>query len=800
MFRNYLITALRSFSKSLAHVSTNVIGLGIGIGMCIMTFLLTAFNSEFNKYYDKDITDEIYRLEYSNIENDKKAYYGSLELAYSEFLDKDIPGIESVLRFYSRQASVKTEKDRFGENLSFCNNAFLEALSFDLLEGSYAELNEPVALYISEEIADKYFGDESPIGKAMQIDVKDSRGGIQDYIVKGVFKDGKSNASFGYVDMFTNFENIYRVNQLDRMSETTGIAATTFIRVENNETLKNTAMLAKLEETALRMDEDGDVKMRFTPFSEIHKTPGDRQNQVQNGFDNTDIPDNILLTFNLMSLLILLIACFNYTIYAFSFAGKRLKEIGVRKVSGGNRKQIMLQFLSESLLLSFISLLVGLLFAQIIIPVFESFFNGFPYELSDVDPLRLIFYLAGITLLMAFVAGFYPALYVSKFNPSAILAKNAKLKKTGWVTYSLVLVQQLITIVGLGASFIFTNNIHWQENMDFGYDKDNLLTIQGLNATDKGDVFVEFVKEHPKVVSTGISWKMLGNGTGDRKIILQGKEYYIDLMEFGPNYLETNKVRLAKGRFWDSESETDMTASCLVNKKFLETTNLENPLNEKITLPDGQIVKIIGVVENYKHVGCFEKIQPTVINYPLEKQFKFLAIRGKNMEDLKEIDEYCKEKWESLEPFIAYRSMYDSGAISGGVRSSISFKKTFLLTAIIALVLSIGGMYSLITILLQKRKKEIAIRKSIGSSVQSLLFIVSKPYVIVSFIAGIIGSVVGIQMISGLLDNMYAYHVKVRLIWYVLAAVLMLLITLVTISTQTYRAATANPVKGLRYE
>jgi hypothetical protein len=499
-------------------------------------------------------------------------------------------------------------------------------------------------------------------------------------------------------------------------------------------------------------------------------------------------------------MMILLIACFNYTIYAFSFAGKRLREIGVRKVSGGNRKQIMLQFLSESLVLSIISLLVGLMFAQILIPVFEGFFNGFPYELSDVDPLRLVLYLAGITLVMAFVAGFYPALHVSKFDPSAILAKNAKLKKTGWVTYSLVLLQQLITIVGLGASFIFTDNIHWQENMDFGYDKDNLLTIQGLNATEKSDLFVDLVEQHPKVVSTGISWKMLGNGTGDRKVIIQGKEYYIDLMETGPNYLETNKVRLARGRFWNNESETDMIASCLVNKQFLKTTNIENPIDEKITLPDGQVVNVVGVVEDYKHVGPFEKSQPTVIHYPLKREFKFLAIRGKSMEDLEEIDEYCKEHWDRLEPFIAYYSMYESGAISGGINSSVSYKKTFLLTAIIALVLSVGGMFSLITVLLQKRTKEIAIRKSIGSSVQSLLFIVSKPYIIVCLIAGIIGSVVGIYFVSGMLDGMYSYHVKVKVIWYVLASLSMLLVTLLTISTQTYRAAAANPVKGLRYE
>jgi type III secretory pathway component EscS len=358
----------------------------------------------------------------------------------------------------------------------------------------------------------------------------------------------------------------------------------------------------------------------------------------------------------------------------------------------------------------------------------------------------------------------------------------------------------LITIVGLGATFIFTENIHWQENLDYGYDKENLLTIQGLNAMDKSEVFVDLVEQHPKVVSTGISWKMLGIGTGDRKVIVQGTEYYIDLMEAGPYYLETNKVRLVNGRFWNNESETDMIASALVNKKFLEIANITDPLNEKITLPNGHVVNVIGVIEDYKQEGPWEEVQPTVIHYPLERVFKFLAVRGKSMEDLKEIDEYCKYHWESLEPHIPYLSFFESFEIRGAREINISYKKTFLLTAIIALLLSVGGMYSLITMLLQKRTKEIAIRKSIGSNIQSLLIMMSKPYMMVAIIAGIIGSVVGIYAVTAILDDMYDYHVKVKILWYVLAAIIMFLVTVLTISTQTIRAASANPVQGLRYE
>lgn len=714
MLKNYFLTAIRNFSKSALHISMNVIGLGIGIAMCIMAFLFNAFNSEFNKEYDKDETNKIYRLEYTNLENDENVLYGSVDVRYTWFLDDNIPGIEAVLRMYGRRATVKSDEFRFSEYMNFCNKELLQSFPFELVEGSILDFNNPEAVYLSQEVASKYFGEKPAVNKALEIQVKDSPGGIQNFIVKGIFRNGKANSSYGYIDILTNFENLNRVNNVSKENPL-AIAAETFIKISNDEVINNPVILSRLKENTSAKLEKGEVNFRFTPFSKIHKSSGDR---VRLTFSNNDITRNAVLTFNLLGLMILLIACFNYTIFAFSSAGKRLKEIGVRKVTGGNRKQIIIQFMLESLIMSIISLLVGLLLAQFIIPLFDNIWDGLPYNISDIGLVRLIIFLVSVTLLMAFIAGFYPALYVSRFNPTAILAKNTKLKKTGWITYSLVLFQQVITIIGLGASIIFTENIYWVENMDYGYDKDNLLTIQGLNATEKSDVFVELVKQHPKVVSSGMSWKMLGNGTGDRKVTINGKEYYVDLMETGPNYLETNKVRLVSGRFWNNDSKTDMLNTALVNQRFLEVTNIKDPIGKQITLLNGRVVKIIGVVEDYKHVGPWRKTEPTVIHYPLEGNFKFLAIRGNSLEDLKEVDAYCKEQWEALEPFMPYVSMYETGNIEDALNLSTSFKKTFLFTAFIALLLSVGGMFSLVSMLVQNRTKEIAIRKTIGSNVQ----------------------------------------------------------------------------------
>lgn len=799
MLKNYLLIAIRNISKSLGHVTINVIGLGIGIALCVIAFLLNAYNSEFNNCYDKNIKDNIYRVEYSRLENGDRKYYGSVNVKHTYFLEKEIPGIESVLRFFGRVAYVKYGENRIDEYLNFCNEPFIKTFPYELIEGSYKYFNEPDAIYLSEELAVKYFGDKPALGQSLEVLVKDTEGGIQNFKVRGIFRQPKPNSSFNYVDMLTNFRNLYRIYNVSAKDQTIEIAPETYIKVKSHKVLSNPVILSKLKDNMIVSDADPDaeIEFRLSPFNKIHKNTG---NRVRLTFTNNEINRGTLLTFNLLGIMILLIACFNYTIYAFSFAGKRLKEIGVRKVSGSSPKQIMFQFMSESLLLSIISLFVGYVLLQTIKPFFVDIWGNLPYTFSQTNPVRVLIFLIGITLLMAFVSGFYPAFYVSRFNPSAILAKNARLKKTSWITYSLVLLQQAVTIIGLGASIIFTDNIYWQENMDFGYDKDNLLTIQGLNEMEKSDLFVELVKQHPKVLSVGISWKMLGNGTGDRKVTYEGKDYYVDLMETGPNYMETNKVRLKKGRFWHTESENDMKSTALVNEKFIDITGDKDPIGKQLTLLNGKKVTIIGIIGNYKQVATFQKSEPTVIHYPLEGNFKFLAIRGRSMEDLKEIDEYCKEKWEMLEPFMPYTSMFESGAIEGGRETSISFKKTFLFAAIVALLLSVGGIFSLVTMLIQNRTKEIAIRKTVGSGTSRILVLISRPYIVVSLIAGIIGSSGGFYLVSNLLDNIYDYHVKVKPTWYLLSLLIMLLVTLVTISTQTIKAATANPVEGLRYE
>ena len=731
------------------------------------------------------------------MENDEERFYGSIKVPFTYFLENEIPGVKSVMRFYGRRTTVKYKENRIEEFLNFTNKPFIDNFGYELINGSYKYFSDANALYISSEMAEKYFKGEPAVGKEMDLLVKDSKGGIQVFVVRGVFQQPKNNSSFNYVDLMTNFDNLTRIHQIDLLDTKTDLEAEIYIKVGQASVIENPAIYAKLEEFATATDENGIYNFYAKPFSQVHKRV---ENGLYRNYTNNEINRGTLMTFNLMGILILLIACFNYTIYAFSFAGKRLKEIGVRKVSGSSPRQIMFQFLAESLLLSIMALFISFFLLEILAPFFESIWGNLPYNFSDTNPFRIAIFLLIFILIVTFVAGFYPAFYVSRFNPSSILAKNARMKKSGWFTLSLITLQQVVTIIGLGASIVFTDNVYWQENMDFGYDKDNLLTVQGLNAIEKDEVFLEMVKQHPKVVSAGISWKMLGNGTGDRKVVYEGEEYYVDLMETGPNYMETNKVRLVEGRFWNTESIADMQNTALVNRKFLNVVGGKDILGKQITLLNGKSVTVVGVIENYKHIGAFGEYEPTVIHYPFEGKFKFLAIRGKSMKDLEEINSYCKAKWEEIEPFYPYTSMYESGNIIAGLDVSKNFKRTFLFAAIIALILSITGVFSLVTMLVQNRTKEIAIRKTIGGGIQNILMLISKPYLFVNIIAGIIGSAVGIIIVKSLLDNIYDYHVQVKVSWYVLASLIMLFITVVTISTQTIRAAMANPVKGLRYE
>ena len=794
MFINYLKTTIRNLFKSGFHVITNVLGLGIGIAMCILAFFLNAYNSEFNHCYSKTEMSKIYRLDYTTYQNDEKVTFGRTNMAHTYFIDNEIPGVESVIRFAGRPVTVKSDFNRFGEYMNFMSPSFFESFPIELVKGSLSEFNQPESIYLNEKLAQKFFPDESPVGKPISILVKDL-GGITDFIVKGVFKEGIDNSSFGYIMLITNFDNLYRISEANKYDIQSGVQSAIFIKAKNPEVITNPKLLSKLDEFAKNDDPESKDAYSFTPFTETWK-----DNDIQSTYENEEINKETLRIFELIGVFILLIGCFNYTIFALSMANKRLKEIGLRKVSGGNRLQIMIQFMTESVLLCLTATLTGLLISQLLVPVIADFWGGFDFGLSDISLSRIIIFLVSITLFMALIAGFYPAIYITRYKPVEILTKTTKLKKSSWVTYSLVFMQQAITILGLGAALIFTRNIYWQENMDLGFEKNNLLTIQGLNATDKRDIFIELAKKHPKVVSAGISWKMLGNGTGDKAITFKGQEYYLDLMETGPNYLETNGVKLKYGRFWRNDSESDMKMNALVNEEFVKVTGVENPIGEIITLPNGTKVNIIGVIYNYKQAGAWEKSQPTVIHYPMDSDFKFLALRGRSLADLKEVNEYCKQKWEELEPFMPYNSMYETNSLEGARETCKSYKQTFLTSAVLALFLSVGGLFSLVTMFVQRRTKEVAIRKSIGGGIKSILMLISKPYVIICCSAGLFGSFFGLYLVKSLLDDIYDYHMDVSVIWYFLASLLMLCVTILTISTRTIKAAVANPVVSLRYE
>ncbi len=798
MFKNYIKTALRSFSKSIIHVATNVLGLGLGIAMCIIAFMLNSYNAEFNKCYDSEQTRNIHRVEYNTIENSDPIKFFAVNLGQTRFLETDVPGIESVIRFFGEHSTLKVGDDRFGEYMTFCNQAFIETFSFELIEGSYLNYAEPDAIYIREDIAEKYFDDEPAMGKEIELKVKDTPTGVHKFLVRGVFKAQPENSSFSYFDIVTNYQNLYRISENDGTDmHSMEKASETYIKVTDDEVLKKEALVDRLAEHAALKKTEGKAHYNFRPFSEIHKH---YDGNVRTGYTNTEIPGEILLTFDLLAFLVLLIACFNYTNYAISMSGNRLKEIGLRKVMGSTRKQIQIQFLAESLIASTVSVLVGVVIFIFLYPVFRDTWGGFDYGIGDIEWTRIIIFMIGITLVMSLISGFYPAQYVSRYSPAAIISKSTKSSNAGWVTHSLVFLQQTITIVGLGASIIFTQNMDWLEEMDIGYDRENLFTVPALNAMENSEVFIERVKQHPKVESAGISWKKLGFGTGDRPITIEGQEYFVDIMETGPNYMETTRVRLKEGRFWRNHSKVDMQANALVNEEFIKVTGIKEPIGKQIKLPSGSTVYVIGVIGDYKQSGPWEISQPTVVCYSFEDRFKFLAVRAKSAEDLKEVDAYCEEQWKELEPFMPYESWHERRYIEGAIDTSRSFKDTFLFTAIVALLLSVGGMFSLVTMMIQKRTKEIAIRKVLGGTVKDILYLVTRRYAIISLIAGILGSVLWVYMIAGLLDNIYDYHIEVNFVWHTVAGLLMLVIALLSISSHSIKAATANPVDGLKYE
>ena len=791
MFRNYLLVTFRNLLKNKVFTLINIVGLGIALAVCIVAFFNHMFNYEFNRTHEN--FNEIYRVNCFRDMQGREQEYGIVPSTLGLQVKQDIPGIISASRLQRTGSPVKVGEEMFPAQISFVDPDFLKIFTLASINGDTKSIPGTGNVLLSETMAHTLFGNENPLGKV--ISIYNDQSNEFTYTVSAVFADFPENSSFR-IDLLLHYDNFLRMwNAVDADWRLWTTAL--FVQITDKSLVPS--ILNSLK-GYLPVQNKAREDFRINRFSLVPlKEVGSNSRNIWSSGLFPSLHPAALIAPPLMAFFILLIACFNFANTSVAIFSKRLKEIGLRKTFGGQRKQLATQFMFETIIICLLALFVGIAVASILVPAYSNLWAYMSIKLTFTSYEIFWIFLLLLLMLTGFVSGVYPALYVSSFSPVNVLKGEVLVRGTGKLSAILLTLQFSISVISLVMGITFVRNADYQRTLDLGYDRDKLIVVPvppGIYASLRNEILT-----NPKEISAEGTMNHIGWGNYRRPVKDAEKQLEVDVLDIGPDYAQTVGLRLMEGRLFDKErAEADRSNnSIIVNQKLVRDFGWDNAVGRTITLYDTTRLNIIGVVEDFFTSGVWQKIEPAMLRISRNDQFSIIAVRAE-AENLAEVLDFTGSKWKDLvsNQIFTGRTQEDIMQEEKDINGSIL--KVCLFLAIIAAVMSLIGMYNLVSLDIIKRTKEVGIRKIQGAPIHVIIYLVSRKFLIVLLVSTVLGCTGGYYMSLMLMDSIWDYFVNISAGTLKLSASIMIIATILTISTKVVRAALRNPVESLRYE
>jgi ABC-type antimicrobial peptide transport system permease subunit len=713
----------------------------------------------------------------------------------AEELKENFPGIQKVSRISEGSGSVKYGDNIFNESLQFVDPDFFEIFSFPLVNGKKDALRNKDAVIITDEIADKYFGMENPIGKQITISPDGEKKFL--FTVEGVVEKPPKNSVI-LLDVVLNLERVDDIKEFDHETWDHWARGTIIKIGKNTSANEIEKQLQDYKQITNEANPDFQVERFYTiPLKQV---AFDARDMNRTPF-NEGMPPAAIATPAIMSIFVLLLACFNFINTAVAFASKRLKEIGIRKVLGGIRSQLIWQFLTENLILCFLALIVGMLLAKIFVPAYDSLWAYTEFSISYSGNLGLVGFLAGLLLFTAIAAGAYPAFYISKFSPVSIFTGKQKFGGTNPLIRVLLVFQFAISMTSLIGGIILYQNGEYISTIDLGFNKDQILVLP-IRGGDDFNLIKSTMGNNPDILSIGASDDLMGKRGYGQDVEFDDNKLRVTFFDVGEKYIETLDFNILKGRSFSPELKIDIDNSIIVNETFVKETGLEDPVGKYIRVKISEQNKeyqIIGVTKDFLYRSVWSIIQPAAFLYVSPENYNFASIKF-NVNRINDVSAFVKREWEKIFPNIPYGGYYQDSKLEKAANITNSIKLVFLYIALMVIITTCLGLFALVSLNIAKRSKEISIRKVLGASISSIGRLISKEFIILILISSIIASFMGYYLVYALLASIWAYYVDFSLIPYIMAGVIMLSLALISVSSQIFSIAKTNPIDKLRTE
>ncbi len=789
MFKNYLKIALRNLIKYKIYSAINIVGLSIGIACCILLFLFVLNEHSYDSFHANK--DNLYRVYVSRSLSDGQTRLSPfVPMPFGPALESEFPEVKATIRFQKWTAVVGSGNNLLREQVIFTDPAFFEAFSFPLLAGNPNQaLLSGNAIVLSEEMAQKYFSDQDPLGESISIRINE---GELDFLVTGVAQNAPENSSLKF-DFLVPFERLSDLSSGAKQRATSWRSHNTNVYVLLNQQSRKAELEDKLPSFESKYF-DSPRQIHIQNITDVHLSPA-----IGGGWMEPVSDPKYSYILGGIAIIVLIIACINFMTLSVGQSASRSREVGMRKVMGAQRFQLMKQFWGEALIMSLLALFLGMIFAELFLPTFNNLIEK-NLDLSLVSDGHSILALVCLVFLVGLIAGGYPALLISKFQPIQIFRKKINISSSANFGRIMVIFQFSLSIFLIITTIIMGKQKHYLLTKNLGYDQDQVLVIPTIRAAD-GERFLRVLQDElsaeSRVVKVSGAALSFDRGNHNVHFDYQGQdmnsyEYRVDY-----DYLSLLGLQLLQGRDFSREHLSDPDHAAIVNEAFVKRIGGQNPLGKAFTFRGRNLV-VIGVVKDYHFQSLHNAIEPVVLHLDPDTAIRYLLVRLK-ADDIPEGIEMLKSKWQSLAAGLPFEYYFLDSDVARQYRAEERWDKIVTYSSMIALFIACLGLFGLSALSASRRTREIGIRKVLGATVPRLLGVISREHLFLVILGNVVAWPIAYLTVNQWLQN-FAYRIQPGIGSFLLAATAALVIALLTVSYQGIKAALANPVDSLRCE
>lgn len=814
MTKNNFKIAFRVLWRDKFNTVLNLAGLAIGITCFFLMGFYVKQELSFDQFHSKK--DKIYRVWLKEVYAEDQIFFNAVTpLIFEKVLEDNFGEIETVVQFNKRSYLVGEGEERFNENVGIVSPEFFKVFDFELVNGNTTSpLQGRNNIVLSESYAQKYFGDKDPIGQSIAIQIREK---IREFNVSAIFADIRKESSI-QVDMAISNENNIDIYGERALTAWFNVSPETYVLVKENADIKtveagiSSVVMSYLKESV----DEGVYNIGFQPLTDIHLNP-----EIPLGMASVGNPRYVSIL-AIISILVLVTAGINYATLSIGQSLKRSKEVGVRKVMGALRSSLINQYLSESMIITFFAVLIGIVLTQLTLPIFNEL-TGADVNLT-FELWHLLLY-AGLVVIIGIASGIYPALVLSRLRVISILKGNSPSSSKHYIRKAMVVFQFVITVFLISSTLIMRKQLNYIQTKDLGINYDatvsvplypgasNSLSTAISTAMEKGEVLKEKLKQYSDISDIGMGTHVFGTDGWANLAYTDNTETFrrFNLLAVDPYYLNTFGISVIAGRTFDPESGLDKRQSIIVNQAAVDYFGIKDPIGKQLPGNDFGDHAIIGVTDNFNYSSLHSEVEPLIITQNIVPIFQGISDNGfgdspipklvfrYSGSQLSNVKDILESEWENIFPGEELNFSFVEENMRFQYESESRMNRLVTVSTILSIIIASLGLLGLTVLVINSRIKEIGIRKVMGASEYGIFKLLSGSFSLQLLLGIALSIPITYWLMSDWLND-FAYRIDISIGMFVMGGMISIVIAFLAISFHTIKASMINPVDSIKAE